>query len=490
MIQLRLNRKNGPTRALRRAVLNRHALALFFILALAFSVRALTANFLRAHLNDPGWFPYGIYGVFDAPAQAWLDHRASIFWIDDPSRTDRAVYAPGYPLWLALIYKLSGSRSPIVVQNIQWVLDSFAVLLVVGVGVTAFGWRVGLWAGVIAALWPLLASYGAVPLADAPASWIIIGAAWMLLLAAKRKSFGWAFGAGALVGLSCWLRANAMLLVLFWAIAILLLVRASWRRRAWLAASVLVAAMLVIAPIILRNAIAFHAFVPTGLGAGTNLLEGIGETERGAKEFGAPSNDRAVIEQERAALNVPPGASFDLYYPDGIQRDRARTRKALGIIARHPVWYAGSVVRRMAAVLKYAGEPNGIYGSAGINVTSKKCLPPQWQGGTLAFLVNVLGMFQSVLRYLLLPLMIVGVFLAFRLDRRTTALMMATVFYYLVIGSLIHTHIRYGLPMQALLTIFGGVTLSSGLNCLRKRADSRSDLSGLDTQTFRGKSHA
>ena len=465
-------------------------LALLFIVTLAFSARALTANFLRAHLNDPGWFPYGIYGAFDAPAQDWLDHRASIFWIDDPSRTDRAVYAPGYSLWLALIYKLSGSRSPIVVQNIQWVLDSFAVLLVVVVGVTAFGWRVGLWAGAIAALWPLPAAYGVVPLADAPASWIVIAAAWMLLLAAKRKSFGWALGAGALIGVSCWLRANAMLLVLFWATAILLLVRASWRRRAWLSASVLVAAMLVIAPIILRNAIVFHAFVPTGLGAGTNLLEGIGETERGAKEFGAPSSDRDVIEQERAALNVPPGAAFDLYYPDGIQRDRARTRKAIAIIARHPFWYAGSVVRRVAAVLKYAGEPNGIYGSAGINITSKKCLPPQWQGGTFAFLVNVLGMFQSVLRFVLLPLMIVGVFLAFRLDRRVTALMLATVFYYLVVGSLMHTHIRYGLPMQALLTIFGGVTLSSGQNGLRKRAHSQKDLPRLDTQTIRGKSHA
>ena len=177
-------------------------------------------------------------------------------------------------------------------------------------------------------------------------------------------------------------------------------------------------------------------------------------------------------------MNVPPDASFDLYYPDGIQRDRARTRKALGIIAQHPFWYAGSVVRRMAAVLKYAGEPNGIYGSAGINVTSKKCLPPPWQGGTLAFFVNVLGMFQSVLRYVLLPLMIGGVFLAFRLDRRATALIMATVFYYLVVGSLLHTHIRYGLPMQALLTIFGGVTLSSGLNRLRKRADYPKDLPG------------
>lgn len=448
----------------------RRILALLFIVTLAFAARALTANFLRAHLDDPGWFPSGIYAQFDRQAQNWLDGRASIFWIDDSSRTDAAIYPPGYPLWLALIYKLSGSRSATAVQNVQWVLDAVAVLLIVGIGVTTFGWRVGLWAGGIAALWPLLVTYGVVPLADAPTSWIILGAAWMFLRAAKSQSPAWALGAGALIGASCWLRANAMLLVFFWAIAIFFSVQASWRRRFLLSAALILGTVLMIAPIVLRNAVTFHAFVPTGLGAGTNLLEGIGETERGAKEFGAPANDLDVLEQERVALQIPAGAPFDLYYPDGIQRDRVRTRKALGIIARHPIWYAGSVVRRMVAVLKYAGQPNGIYGSAGINVTSKKCLSPQRQGGVTGFFVNVLGMIQSVLRYVLLPLMIVGVMLAFRLDNRLTALILATVFYYLVVGSLMHTHIRYGLPMHALMTIFGGLTASrlEGLVTRRK----------------------
>src|SRR5260370_19588127 len=237
MVQSHCKHKKAATHS-PRAVLYQRALVLFFIVALAFSVRALTANFLRAHLDDTGWFPSGIYGAFDRQAQDWFDGRASIFWIDDSSRTDKAIYAPGYPLWLALIYKLGGSRSPVTIQNVQWVLDSFAVLLVVGVGVTAFGWRVGLWAGAIAALWPLPATYGAAPLADAPTSWIVVGAAWMLLVAAKRKSLGWALGAGGLIGVSCWLRANAMLLVFFWASAILLLVRATWRGRGGCAAGV------------------------------------------------------------------------------------------------------------------------------------------------------------------------------------------------------------------------------------------------------------
>jgi hypothetical protein len=72
-------------------------------------------------------------------------------------------------------------------------------------------------------------------------------------------------------------------------------------------------------------------------------------------------------------------------------------------------------------------------------------------------LVNGLGILESVLRYILLPLMLVGVIIAFRLDWRTTGIMSATVFYYWVVGSMMHTHIRYGLPMHALLTVFAGL---------------------------------
>jgi hypothetical protein len=437
----------------------RRALNLLLIVALALLVRGLTAQFIGARLDDAGWFPYGIYGFFDRQAQGWLDGRSSLFWIDDPARTDAAVYPPGYPLWLAFIYRVTGARSPLVVQRVQWVLDAFSVLLIVGAGVTAFGWRTGLWAGWITALWPLPALYAAVPLADSPTSWIVVGGAWMLLLAAKRKSLAWALGAGALVGASCWLRANAMLLAGFWALALLLFVRASWQRRVLLSAVLSLGAALLIAPIVVRNVITFKAFVPTGLGVGTNLWEGIGETERGSREFGATAHDSETVEKERREMNVPEGAPFGLYYPNGIERDRARARKALAVIVRHPIWYAGVVLYRMAQVLKYAGEPNGIFGTAGINVTSRKCLPIAWQGGPPALLVNLLGMIQSVLRYILLPLMLAGAFLAFRRDWRATGLIMATVLYYLVVGSMMHTHIRYGLPMQALLTIFAGLVL-------------------------------
>jgi hypothetical protein len=435
------------------------ALALLCVLLLSFSVRALTAQFMRERLTDAGWFQSGTYAIFEGQAQDILEGRAQVFWIDDPSRTEAAVYPPGYPLWLAFIYGVSGARSVYAAQTAQWVLDALSVLLVVGIGVTAYGWGVGLTAGWLAALSPLLALYGATPLADAPTSWVVLASVWLLLIATRRQSWRWALGAGLLVGASCWLRANALVLAVVWALALLIVARRSaWQKRAGLSLTVLLGAALLIAPVVARNAVAFHAFLPTGLGMGTNLWEGIGETERAA-EFGAVYGDANLIEQERAAMNLGQDAPLTLYWPDGVRRDRERTRKALAVIVSHPIWYARVMARRMWGVLNYAGEPSPYYGYAGLNVTSRKCLPVESQGGALALVVDLLGMAQSVFRHIALPLMICGVLIALSRDRAMTVLILATVFYYLVIGSALHTEIRYGLPMQALLLVFAALSI-------------------------------
>jgi len=206
-------------------------LVLLFIVVLAFTVRALTANFLRAHFDDPGWFQFTSYRVFDRQAQDILDQKAAPFWITDSSRTDQMIHPPGYPLWMASIYAVTGDRSPVAMQRVQLVLDSLSVLLLVGIGVTAFGWRAGIAAGVLGAWSPLLALAGATPNADAPTSWVVLGAVWLFLLAAKRHSISDAVAAGALLGLACWMRVNPLFLFVAWTAALVLFVKASWRRR-------------------------------------------------------------------------------------------------------------------------------------------------------------------------------------------------------------------------------------------------------------------
>src|ERR1044071_5979648 len=119
-------------------------------------------------------------------------------------------------------------------------------------------------------------------------------------------------------------------------------------------------------------------------------------------------------------------------WPDGIRRDKERTREALAFIKQRPLWQVRAMVGRMWGMLKVAGDPVPYSASNGINVTSKKCLSPDRQGGGLAFNVNVLGMIQSVVRYLLLPLAAFGIFVALRTDWRLSCVLLVTIIYYLV----------------------------------------------------------
>jgi hypothetical protein len=436
------------------AISTRKIAALLAIVALALAVRGLTANFVRAHLNDQAWFQHGSFKIFDRQAQDVLDGKERFFWISDSTRTDLIQYPPGNLVWIGAIYSVTGERSAASVQRVQWVLDAFAVLLIVAIAVTAYSWTIGVVAGVLAALSPLLALYSATPGADVPTNWFILAAVWLSLLAFKRKSVVYALGAGALLGLSCWIRVNPLLLFVPWAIALYFLVTNGRKRRALLAASVSASALLVVAPLIARNLIVFYPEVaPTGLNVGWNLLAGIGETDRAA-EFGAPCCDELVIQEDRRKMGLPPDAPIGLVYPDGIRRDRERGQRALAIIKAHPVWYAGVMVKRTLGHLKLAGKPAPSVGSAGVNVTSAKCLPTNLQVIPLSTAVNSLGMIQSVLRYTALLFMAWGIWVGLRSDFRITLLILSTVIYFLVTLAVGHSEIRYGLPMQGLLIVF------------------------------------
>src|SRR5262245_24082801 len=285
---------------------------------LAFCVRALTANFIRAHFNDPGWFQSGSYAIFDRQAQDVLDGRESFFRISDSSRTDLITYPPGGRALMAVIYAATGDRSPVSVQRVQLVLDSLSVLLVVAIGATTFGWPTGLAAGVLGALSPLLAYAGAAPGPDAPTSWLVLGAILLFLLSAKRQKVYFALGAGALLGLACWIRVNPLFLLVPWALSLFIFVKANRRQRILLAGAITLSTLLVIAPVVIRNLVVFYPEIaPTGLGIGWNFWAGIVETERGP-EFGAPCCDAQMIEQDRKSMGLPPDASLGLHWPNGI----------------------------------------------------------------------------------------------------------------------------------------------------------------------------
>ena len=433
-------------------------------LLVALGVRVLTLQFMRAHLQDPGWFQIGTFGRFDGQARDILDGRQNIFWIDDPSRTDLAQYPPAFSALVALIYKLTGHHSVYAVQIVLWVLDLIlSFVLIGGIACTAFGWRAAVASSFLLGLSPLFAMYAAFPSADLPATWFVLGGNWALLLALRRKSVSWAAGAGVLLGIACWLRVNPLYLCVGWAIALLAFVPATWPLPSWpvrvkTGAAVLVGTIVVIAPIAVRNYLVFPDFTPTGGTIGTSLWEGLGETELGQAN-GFWCSDDKLIEYERKKYAWPPDMQIELQRPDGIRRDRERARESIAFIRPRPIWYSGVMFGRMWGMLKVAGDPAPYSGSNGINVTSQRCLPQHWQGGAVALGVNVLGMIQSVVRYLFLPLAALGIYIGVRKDWRASCLLLVTVLYYLVPDTVGHAEMRYVLPMHGVLIVFAGVAV-------------------------------
>jgi hypothetical protein len=233
-----------------------------------------------------------------------------------------------------------------------------------------------------------------------------------------------------------------------------------------LGAAALAGTVVLIAPIVIRNYLVFPDFTPTGGTIGVNLWEGLGETELG-RQHGFILGDDKMVERERERMGRPGDTQVDIQWPDGIRRDRERTREALAFIRQHPVWYLGVMAGRMWGMLKVAGDPVPYTGVSGINVTSKKCLPENWQGGVLALAVNALGMIQSVARYLFLPFAAFGIYAGIRQDWRMSCLMLVTVLYYLVPGTAAHTEIRYVLPMHGLLIVFASMGIVQLIRIIR-----------------------
>jgi hypothetical protein len=155
---------------------------------------------------------------------------------------------------------------------------------------------------------------------------------------------------GALIGVSCWLRSNALLLAPFLSLLIPFLFARGVRLR--FAAALVGAYVLTIAPVTARNYFAFGRFIPLSLSAGITLVEGIGVYDKEGRT-GLPATDYGVTKWEAQMYGRPDylGTRFS---PDGVEREQARIRLGLAVVRAHPAWFLGVMARRAASMLRLA----------------------------------------------------------------------------------------------------------------------------------------
>jgi hypothetical protein len=321
------------------------------IFLLAFGVRVLSWHDTRLEV---GKVQTAVSADYKRVAQLLRQGGVASFFMSSSTLGDLNTigHPPGYSILIATVYSFFGD-SDTAVQFVQIIADTLSAVMIFLIVAEVLPATAATVAGMLAAFSPQFAWNSALLLPDALAVLPILVAVYCLARAAKRPRLVTFVVAGALIGVSCWLRANAMLLTFFLAAAVLLLFPRERRTR--YALTVIGGTLLIILPLTIRNAIVFHRFIPISLGAGQTLLEGIADYDHESR-FNIPKTDMGIMKQEAEVFNRPDyyeaRTNATLFYPDGVERERARLARGLAVIRSHPFWFAGVMAQRAASMVR------------------------------------------------------------------------------------------------------------------------------------------
>ena len=281
------------------------------------------------------------------------DFRSFVRGSSTEPDTSLLTHTPGYPIFVA-VTGLMTRNSTVALRLVHIALGAAAAVLVLLIAVELLPFAAAVVAGLFVAVSPQLSFYSIVLLPDSIVGIPLLLATYLLVLARKRPKAWKIFGAGVFIGISCWLRADTLLLAPFLCLFIpVWFPRGLW----WRYGALLVAAfVLAIAPITIRNLVVFKSFIPLSLGTGHNLTTGIADYDP-PKRFGLEPYDHTTSQQEAVMYNRPDYAD-DLYRPDGILRDRLRVGRAWVVIKSNKLWFMSVAARRAAKMLTY--EPVAI----------------------------------------------------------------------------------------------------------------------------------
>jgi len=452
--------------------------ALIFLLA--FSVRSLHAVDLAPVMYTSEQPFNGLVESYDLRAASILRGEGLLGPYNlDPSDTRWLTQAPGYSVFLSAVYRTLG-RDFFEAQLVQNALNSFAPVLILLIAGSLISWRVGVASGMLAALSHHLAHISNFILPYAMHALPVLGAIYLLLIARRSGHSYWLYAtAGLLIGVATWLRAQTMLLGLF---ALLILTLIGTRRWPVLKRAALMAAVSVLAilPITIRNYVVYGAFIPVQVGTGLNLWEGIADFS--GDRFGAVSKDTEVADQEAELYNDQRYAG-SWTTPDGITRDRDRTRRSLDVILHHPIWYSGVMLERCGEMLKYSAHAPLVVTIAQSG-SQQRTLPIKrgWNeiasegsstlsvGRSIFWLRPLIRGLQRITKETMLLFIVLGAAILFAASWRRAAFLSIVPLYYFVFQSAMHTEFRYTLPMQYFVFVFAatvwvlvGATASKGI---------------------------
>jgi 4-amino-4-deoxy-L-arabinose transferase-like glycosyltransferase len=175
-----------------------------------------------------------------------------------------AWFAPGYPLFLATLFRWFGFESPastwiVVLLNVAFA--SFTTLVIYALGKRLFSESVGTMAGWIWAVWPYLAVFPLVTTEPSIAALLLTLGAWLwLVVDGSEKRWHWV-ALGVFWAATCLINPSFMSIGLTYWLCLLGRQGGAVADRARLLAFSVIAFTLTVSPWLVRNYIAFGQFV-------------------------------------------------------------------------------------------------------------------------------------------------------------------------------------------------------------------------------------
>src|SRR6266849_27908 len=193
------------------------------IFLLAFGVRLLSWHDTRLEV---GKVQTTVSGDYKRVAQLLRQGGGASFLSSSSPLSDLNTlgHPPGYSILVAIVYSVCGD-SDTAVQFVQIVCDALAAVMIFLIVGELLPLSAAVVAGMLAAFSPQFAWNSVLLLPDSLAVLPILLAVYCLARAARNPRLVSFIIAGALAGVSCWLRANAMLFTFFLAAATLILFR-------------------------------------------------------------------------------------------------------------------------------------------------------------------------------------------------------------------------------------------------------------------------
>lgn len=326
--------------------------SVFFISCLLIFFTALGVRFFQWQ-DNPATIGESLGSLmvrYQNQAQGILENEGILIPATEPETTgiQRLVHPPGYPILIAAVYKVLG-HSKTTLTWVQLCLNALSAVLLFMLVAELLPQVIALIAGMLAAISPHLAAHSPVLLPDSLVALPILISFYLLLRARRKPHVISIIFAGLLIGFSCWLRSNAMLLAPFLGVLIFYTFE---KIRRWRYATIfVVAAILAIAPVTIRNWVSYGRFIPLSLGAGITLVEGIADYDYD-KRFDMPASDEEGKSKD-AKWHNRPDYEVGLWRPDGIERDRYRFSRGFAVIRNNPMWFLSVMARRAASMLRY-----------------------------------------------------------------------------------------------------------------------------------------